>query len=320
MKLGFAVQVLGRPGLKPNDTRRWQNNPHLSVSLAYLRDILFYLEQKDMRMYRMSSDLAPYVTHPDLPQFHGQIAECASELAACGQAARQANIRLSLHPGIHTVLNSPDETVFHKAVTDLYAQTQILDLMGLGPEAVIVVHVGGLYGDKHAAMERFIRRFCALDNAIRQRVVLENDDRLYNLRDIYAIHRETGIRLVLDQLHHLCNPAPNLSLLAALDLALNTWPVGQTPKIHFSTPRTSIQVVRRRIKSISTDRQLREPRLTEHADLIDPFAFIDLLRTAQQERDFDVMLECKAKDLALLRLRKHLDALAPELVARYQIV
>ena len=80
MKLGFAVKVLGRPGLKSNDTRRWQNSPHLSVSLAYLRDIFVYLRQINVRMYRMSSDLAPYVTHPDLPQFHNQIAECADEL------------------------------------------------------------------------------------------------------------------------------------------------------------------------------------------------------------------------------------------------
>ena len=80
MRLGFAVKVLGQPGLKSNDTRRWQSSPHMSVSLAYLRDILVYLQQARVRMYRMSSDLAPYLTHPDMPQFHRQVEECTSSL------------------------------------------------------------------------------------------------------------------------------------------------------------------------------------------------------------------------------------------------
>ncbi|MDI7277007.1 MAG: UV DNA damage repair endonuclease UvsE, partial [Anaerolineae bacterium] len=68
MRLGFAVKVLGRPDLKSHDTRRWQSSPHLAVSLQYLREILLYLRGARIRMYRMSSDLAPYLTHPDLPQ------------------------------------------------------------------------------------------------------------------------------------------------------------------------------------------------------------------------------------------------------------
>jgi UV DNA damage endonuclease len=111
----------------------------------------------------------------------------------------------------------------------------------------------------------------------------------------------------------------NTSPSEALRLALDTWPESQAPKIHFSTPRTSIRVVKRHNASGATRGKLREPRLTEHADLIDPFAFIDLLRSVQADRDFDVMLECKAKDLALLRLRRHLKELAPDLVHRYHI-
>jgi UV DNA damage endonuclease len=289
------------------------------VSLAYLRDILAYLEQIDVRMYRLSSDLAPYVTHPDLPQFHRQIDECAEELAAVGQVARQNDVRLSFHPGPHTVLNSPDETIAAKAIADLHAQAQILERMGLGTEAVINVHVGGLYGDKQAAMARFVERALALPEAVRGRLVLENDDRIYTVDDTYAIHRQTGIRLVLDQLHHLCNHAPGRTLEQALNLALHTWPAGQTPKIHFSSPRTALIAVDERTK---TDKQpaFRLPRPTQHADLIDPFAFIDLLRLAPcPELEFDVMLECKAKDVALLRLREQLARLAPDLVARCQV-
>ena len=78
LKLGFAVKVLGKPDLKSNDARRWQSNPHLRVSIGYLREIFAYLDEIDVRMYRMSSDIAPYATHPTMPQFHGQIRECAT--------------------------------------------------------------------------------------------------------------------------------------------------------------------------------------------------------------------------------------------------
>ena len=319
MRLGFAVKIVGQPGLKSNDTRRWQNNPHLSVSLAYLRDIFCYLQQIDVCMYRMSSDLAPYVTHPDLPQFHNQIAECTDELAAVGATAKERGLRLSFHPGAYVVLNSPDEDTAHKAMADLQAHAQILDRMGLGPEAVINIHVGGRYQDKTAAMDRFVRRYRALSEEAQRRLVLENDDRAFHIDDTYAIYRQTGIRLVLDQLHHLCHPAPGRTLIEALELALSTWPPDQTPKIHFSTPHTAMIAGERSDETGSKVRILRQPRLCQHADLIDPFAFIDLLHRLPAGRDIDVMLECKAKDLALVRLRRHLARLAPDLVKRYHI-
>ena len=324
MRLGFAVKIVGQPGLKSNDTRRWQNSPHLSVSLAYLHDIFAYLRQIDVRMYRLSSDLAPYVTHPDLPQFHNQIDECAHELATIGEMARQDGLRLSFHPGAYTVLNSPDEEIVLKTIADLEAQARILDAMGLDREAVINTHVGGLYGDKQAALDRFVDRYRRLPETIQRRLVLENDERTFHLGDTYAIHQQTGIRLVLDQLHHLCNPAPDISLEQALHLALTTWPADQTPKIHFSTPHTAMIPAEKRDKAGQKRHSLREPRLSQHADLIDPFAFIALLRAAEQravsgERDLDVMLECKAKDVALLRLRRHLARLAPDLAERFKI-
>lgn len=319
MKLGFAVKVLGQAGLKSNDTRRWQNSPHLSVSLAYLRDVFVYLRQIGIRMYRMSSDLAPYVTHPDMPQFHSQIDECAAELAAIGEMARQDGLRLSFHPSAYIVLNAPDEGVAQKAAADLNAQACILDLMGLGAEAVVVTHVGGVYGDKRAAMARFAQRYAALPEPARRRLVLENDERAFSSGDTYCIYEQTGIRLVFDQLHCLCNPTPGMTLYDALKLSLSTWPDSQTPKIHYSTPQTSLIAVDEQDEAGKKHTRLREPRLSQHADLIDPFGFIDLLRLAQGDgqhaplRDFDVMLECKAKDLALLRLRRHLGILAPDM-------
>jgi UV DNA damage endonuclease len=240
MRLGFAVKVLAQPGLKSNDTRRWQSGPHLSVSLAYLRDILVYLQQAQVQMYRMSSDLAPYVTHPDMPQFHGQIQECALELAAIGQFARQSDIRLSLHPAAHVVLDAWDEQIAAHSVADLVAQAEILDRMELGPDAVVVTHVGGLYGNRDASLERFAARYEQLPAFARRRVVIENDERAYSIGDTYRIHQRTGARLVIDVLHYACNPTLGLSLGQALRVALGTWPDDQVPKIHFSSPCTAL--------------------------------------------------------------------------------
>ena len=74
-RLGFAVKVLADGGLPSHDTRRWQSGPHLSVSLDRLDATLDRLDALDIRMYRMASALAPYATHPDLPQFHRQLEE-----------------------------------------------------------------------------------------------------------------------------------------------------------------------------------------------------------------------------------------------------
>src|ERR1043165_9191081 len=86
LRLGFVVKVMGRPGMKSNDSRRWQNNPHLKVSLEYLDRILDYLGEHKIDMYRLSSDLAPYATHPDMPKFHGMVRESAQ---SCAQSARR---------------------------------------------------------------------------------------------------------------------------------------------------------------------------------------------------------------------------------------
>ena len=87
MRVGFAVKVLGDGGLRSHDTRRWQSGPHLRTSLGYLAEILSYLDAHGIRMYRMATALAPYASHPGLPQFHRQVEECAEELAAVGSCS-----------------------------------------------------------------------------------------------------------------------------------------------------------------------------------------------------------------------------------------
>ena len=110
MRFGFAVKVLGCGGLPSHDSRRWQSGPHLSVSIELLHRVFAYLEANRIRMYRMRSDVIPYGTHPEMPQFHNQINECRRELEALGREAKRLNVRLSLHPSQFVVLSAEDCT------------------------------------------------------------------------------------------------------------------------------------------------------------------------------------------------------------------
>jgi UV DNA damage endonuclease len=168
-RLGFAVKVLGDGGLPSHDTRRWQSQPHLSRSLQHLEAIFRYLDRNDIRMYRLASALAPYASHPDMPQFHRQVADCEAELARCGERAREVGIRLSFHPGQYTVLNSERAAVRAAAIADLELQARILDAMDLGPEAVVVIHVGGAAGGVQAGLERFLADYERLSPAAHRR-------------------------------------------------------------------------------------------------------------------------------------------------------
>ena len=310
MKLGFPVNILGRAGLRSHDRRRWQNQPHLSISLAYLRDILLYLDRQNIRMYRMAADLAPYLTHPQRPTFHHQIEECQRELETVGALARQLHIRLSFHAPAHTLLNSPDSERLNISRKTLTGLASILNGMSLPEEAVIVIHVGGHYHDRKGALAAFVRGFEQLPAWVQRRLALEHDDRRFDIEAILWVHQRTGVRLIFDYLHHQLYNPNRIPLPDAMAICLATWPPNQTPKIHFATPTT--EMVRDR------HGQPHPPRLNRHSHYINPFAFIDFLNALPRMRDFDIMLEAKARDLALLQLRHHLNRFAPELTHRFQ--
>jgi UV DNA damage endonuclease len=306
MRLGFAVKVVARSDLKSHDTRRWQNEPHLRVSLGYLDAILDHVRVHDLHMYRISSQIAPYVTHPDMPRFHGQLEECAEELARIGARARELDIRLSMHPSQYIVLNAPDEAVARAAVRDLDYHARFLDALGAGPEAVVVIHGGGLYGDPVAAEDRWVARYETLSEAVRRRLVLENDERSFPLTAVLRISARTGVPVVLDTLHHAVLDPDGIPIREASARAMATWPPGVVPKIHFSSPRAEAREIIRRDRSTGERRvHITDPLAWQHADLIDPDEFLSLLQETEGLR-YDVMVEAKQKDVAVLKLRADL--------------
>ncbi len=319
MRLGFPVKVMGAGGMKTSDARRWQANPHLRVSLGYLCDVIAYLRKHGIHMYRMGSDLAPYATHPDMPQFHSMVKESAADLAHFGRLAREADVRLSFHPSQFIVLNSENEKLTLKSMWDLESQAEILDRMECGPEAVMVVHVGGAYGDRESGWRRWAETWKRLSEPVQRRLVLENDDIRFSASDVLKVHEATGVKCVFDYQHHWCFNPEGLPLVETLARFCKTWPQGVRPKMHFSCARTEMREIKRRNrKTGKAETVLQPPIWTGHADYNNPFETITFLRSIQGI-DTDVMLESKAKDLSLIRLRNDMARYDPQLAARYGV-
>ena len=197
-RLGFAVKILGGGGLATSDTRRWGSGPHLSRSLELLDAAFDYLERIDARVYRIASSTIPYGTHPDLPEldYRRQIGECEEGLAALGEKATRLGLRLSTHPGQYTVLNAEDAELVRKSSLDLEQDALLLDALGQGAEAAVVVHVGGVYGDRAAALDRWARAYEALSERARGRIAVEHDETSFDVTDVLALHGRTGVRVV----------------------------------------------------------------------------------------------------------------------------
>jgi len=308
MRLGFSVRVFGAD-VPSHDARRWPERPSLSVSLVYLRDILTYLGAHQLHMYRMHSRLAPVPRGGDETSALAEVEACALELEAVGALAQRLGVRLSFHPYSTVVLNAVNEEQAERSRAHLGALATILDAMGLDDEAVIVLHVGGVYDGVEPACERFLRRYETLPETWRRRLALENDDRRFGFQDVWGIHRACGIRLVFDSLHHQVLNPEHIPWTEALALALSTWPPEVTPKVHVSSPRTEL-------RPTAAGGRVKMPTWTEHSDLVNPFEFVAFLRQTAGLRPFDVMLEAKARDLAVLKLREDIRRFAPEWAER----
>lgn len=316
MRLGFPMRVLGQRGLRAYDTRRPAHAPHLSVSLAHLRDVFAYLAVHKITFYRLSSDLAPFSTHPALPQFHQQIEQCRAELAVVGAEARLQGLRLTLHAPLYVQLAAEDRGLAQRSAAELVSLTALLDAMGLDDDAVIVTHVGGV---TDAAVGRWATSFAALPAAVRRRLVLEHEDEGASLGVALRIHAATGVPLVFDYLHFRLNNPERWSVAEGLAVALATWPHDRKPKLHFSSPRTELRAVERHDPQRGRRRWLLSPpRPGHHADFLNVWEFADFVGAAAGVRDFDIMLEAKASDLALLRLRHDLARYVPEVAGWFE--
>lgn len=246
--------------------------------------ILRYNKAKGIFVYRMSSKLFPLATYPGI-EYTNYIDELKPELKALGDFIKENNMRISFHPDHFVLLNSISQKVYEDSVKELNYHLGIFEEMGLDKGYKFVIHVGGVYKNKEESILRFYEGFNKLDDKIKERIILENDDKSFNAEDVINICNKLRIPMVLDVHHHNCNKC-SMELIDILKNAFDTWEGEKfVPKIHFSSPKD-------------------EKRFRNHADFINSEEFNKFLDVAKKlDRDFDVMIEAKEKDNALLELR-----------------
>jgi UV DNA damage endonuclease len=256
------------------------------LALLNAKDIIKILEWNRLNginFFRLSSSIVPWGDNIDLTQLK-DYKEIRSELKKAGDFAKFHNIRITSHPGPFCVLTSPKESVVLATIADLELHGKIFDMMGLSktPYNKINIHCNGVYGDKKSAMDRFIKNFKRLSKSVQNRLTVENDDKasMYSVKDLMYIHKAIKIPIVFDYHHHqFCTG--DLSEEQALKLAATTWPKDITPVVHYSES-----------KALHENDSKQKPQA--HSD------YINALPNTY-ELDVDIMVEAKAKELAILK-------------------
>ncbi len=192
----------------------------LRNNLACLSKILQYNLEKGLLFFRISSDLVPLASHPACKS--DWASHFREEFREIGSFIKRNGMRISMHPDQFVLINALDGGIVERSVSELDYHAKVLDSLGLDSTAKIQIHAGGVYGDKEAAISRFIQRYARLPPRIKKRLVIENDDRLFSLKDCLSIHRKTGIPVLFDSFHHsLLNNGEGLR--DALLLAKKAW-------------------------------------------------------------------------------------------------
>ncbi|KAL5315467.1 hypothetical protein ACEPPN_016335 [Leptodophora sp. 'Broadleaf-Isolate-01'] len=177
------------------------------LSLANIRDIPKMLRWNDkygIKFMRLSSEMFPFASHAE---YGYKLAPFASEaLAEVGRVAGELGLRLSTHPGQFTQLGSPRAEVIANAIRDLEYHDEMLSLLNLpdqaNRDAVMILHMGGTFGDKASTLSRFRTNYASLSPSIKSRLVLENDDVSWSVHDLLPVCEELNIPLCLDFHHH----------------------------------------------------------------------------------------------------------------------
>ena len=252
----------------------------VTANLACLRRMLEWNVAQGLLFFRIGSSIVPFGSHP-INTFPWQ-AHFAADFRTIGDYIKANNLRVSFHPDQFVVLNSPSPDIVQRSIQELIYQGSMLDLMGLDGTAKLQIHVGGLYGERELAMIRFAQVHATLPETVKARVVIENDDRLFPLRDCLELHQLTGVPILFDNFHHEClNHGEPMA--EALRQAAATWhPTADgVPMMDYSS-------------------QALGERKGKHTDDLVDERFREFL-THLNGLDFDIMLEIKNKEASALR-------------------
>jgi UV DNA damage endonuclease len=251
-------------------------------NLYHTKRILYYNIAHEIDLYRFSSSLVPLATHPDVMwDFTTPFQKDWMEI---GNLIQKHKLRVSFHPGQFTLFTSDKEHITVNAIKDIAYHYRMLEAMNLHEEGIMNIHIGGAYGDKKSAIERFHKNIKQLPIHIKKQMTLENDDKTYNVEETLLACEEENIPMILDYHHHLANPTEN-ELGHFLPRIYNTWRNSTNkPKVHLSSPKS-------------------EQAFRSHHDFVSLDFILPFLKMAKElNQDFDVMVEAKQKDLAMRKL------------------
>ena len=251
-----------------------------------LYKILEWNNNNGFKFFRITSNLFPWCSEyklEDMPDYK----QIKYVLQCCGEYVHNNDMRITSHPGPFNVLTSPHPHVVDNCIKDLSIHGEVFDLMNLSrtPYNKINIHIGGAYGDKKSAMERFCENFHRLPESVKTRLTVENDDKatMYSVVDLYeGVYCKIGIPIVFDYHHHrFCTGG--LTEEDALEVAISTWN-NITPVVHYSESRNIEQ----------EDDKIRPQA---HSDYV--YDYIDTYNNR-----VDIMVEAKAKELAVLKYKE----------------
>lgn len=254
-------------------------------NLDSLYEIIKYNVKNNFHFYRLTSKLVPLATH-DKVDFD-YITPLLDEYKKIGKLINDNNIRVDTHPDQYAVLNSMDSKIVKNTVEILEYHYKIMDAIGI-KDKIIILHVGSSACGKKASITRFINNFNKLPDHIKKCIAVENDDKVYNIKDVLELCHKINIPMVLDYHHFICNNEKE-DINDYLKEIIDTWD-GKLPKMHFSSPKSKLK-----------------KEFRSHSDYINKECFIKFINILKkQDKDIDIMLEAKAKDDAVSRLVRYL--------------
>lgn len=253
-------------------------------NLLDLEKLIDYNIKNNVHFFRLTSKLIPLATKKEVD--FDYIDKYDNYYNILGNKIINSNMRVDFHPDQFTVLNSTKKEVVDNSIDILEYHYKILEALNI-KNKVIILHIGSSVLGKENSIKRFINNYNKLPDYLKKSIVIENDDKIFNINDCLKINKLTNIPIVLDFHHHICNNE-NLVINDIKEI-FNTWK-DINPKIHFSSPKNK------------TKKEIRSHN--EYINSNDFINFLDLIKDLNY--DIDVMIEAKGKDEALFRLVREL--------------
>lgn len=257
----------------------------IKSNLTDLGKILDYNISNNIHFYRLSSKLIPLATKKEV--VFNYLSKYDKYYEYLSKKIEDSRMRVDLHPDQFCVLNSTNKDVVKNSIEILKYHYNILNKLKI-KNKVLVLHVGSNAFGKSNSLTRFINNYMTLPKSIRDTIVVENDDKVFNIKDCLYLNEKLNVPIVLDYHHHFCNN-DGINLYDYIEDIFNTWK-NINPKVHFSSPKN-----------------LTKKEIRSHNDYIDSNKFIEFVEDIKHlDYDIDIMIEAKKKDEALFRLIREL--------------